>query len=114
MQFAIEEGLRIATFDPETGDRHTIGEHLDDWADWLLAKPDERGLRAFATAWQDLHGPLDHGQRLLPRRSFIFGGEYTEDNLEISDAVTAMRVRGPVAQQVHDLPDGAPVTLATD
>lgn len=114
VQFAIEDGLRVATFDPETGDRRTIGESLGDWAAWLLARPDERGLRSFATAWQNLHGPLDHGERLLPRRSFIFGGEYAEDNLTVSDAVTAMRVRGPVAQQVHDLPDGAPVTLGTE
>jgi hypothetical protein len=111
VQFAIEHGQRVSTFDPETGDRRTIGESLEDWADWLLAKPDERGVRSFATTWQDEHGPLDHGERLLPRTLFVLGGGYTDDNLMVSDAVTAMRVRGPVAQQVHDLPDGATVRV---
>jgi hypothetical protein len=114
VQFAIEDGQRVSTFDPETGERQTIGERLEDWADWLLAKPDERGVHSFATSWQHEHGALDHGERLLPKRPFIFGVEYTADNLVVSDAVTAMRVRGPIARQVYDLPDGAAVTLATD
>jgi hypothetical protein len=109
VQFAIEEGRRVSTFDPETGDRHTVGETLDDWAEWLLAKPDERGARALATAWQKGRGALGHDERLLPRTWFVLGGEYTEDNLMTSDAVTAMRARGPIARQLHTLADGAEV-----
>lgn len=113
VQFAIEGGRRVSTFDPETGERQTVGECLDDWADWLLFKPDERGTRSFATGWQDHHGPLGHDERLLPRTLFVLGGEYTEDNLVVSDAAEAMRVRGPIAKQLHDLPDGAAVRFTS-
>jgi len=114
LQFAIEGGRRVSTFDPETGERQTIGDNLDDWAHWLLREPDRRGTRSFATRWQDDHGPLGHDDRLLPRTPFALGGEYTDDNLAVCDAVTAMRVRGPVARQIHDLPDGATITLHAD
>jgi hypothetical protein len=113
VQFAIEDDRRVSTFDPETGDRTTIGASLDDWAEWLLAEPDERGARSFAKQWQDTHGALGHDQRLLPRTFFVLGGDYADDNLMAADAVTAMRVRGPIAQQVHDRPDGAALRITT-
>ncbi|WP_424186515.1 SMI1/KNR4 family protein [Actinokineospora sp. G85] len=114
VQFAIEGGRRVSRFDPETGELRTIGDSLEDWAEWLLAEPDRRGTRSFATRWQDEHGPLGHDERLLPRTLFVLGGEYTDDNLTVCDAVTAMRVRGPIARQVHDLPDGTAISLRTD
>ncbi len=114
VQFAIEGGRRVSTFDPETGELRTIGESLDDWAEWLLAKPDQRGARSFATRWQDDHGPLGHDDRLLPMTPFVLGGEYTDENLVVRDAVTAMRARGPVAQQIHSLPEGATITLRAE
>jgi hypothetical protein len=94
VQFAIEDQL-IVTFDPETADRHTIGESLDDWAEWLLAEPDERGAWSLATAWQKNHGPLDHNERLLPKTFFVFGGKYTGNNLTVSDAAKAHAYQGP-------------------
>ena len=113
VQFAIEDRRRVSRFDPETGDRTTIGASLDDWADWLLAAPEERGARSFAKRWQDTHGPLGHDKRLVPRTFFVLGGGYDEDNLIVKDAVTCMRVRGPIARQVHDLPDGVPIRVDT-
>jgi hypothetical protein len=113
VQFAIEDGHRVSTFDPETGDRATIGTSLNEWADWLLAAPDERGARSFAKRWQSVHGPLTDDERLLPRTLFVLGGGYDESNLVVRDAVTCMRVRGPIAQQIHDLPDGVPIHLDT-
>jgi hypothetical protein len=109
VQFAVEDGKRISTFDPETGDRTVVGETLDDWAAWLLADPDVHAAASFAAAWQDRHGPLDHDQRLLPRRLFVLGGTFDDENLVVRDAVTAMRSRGPIARQLHDAPDGATV-----
>ncbi|MEV6900368.1 hypothetical protein [Amycolatopsis sp. NPDC051372] len=113
-QFAITGNHEIITFDPETAGRTPIGTSLDDWAAWLLADPDVRGVHAFAGAWQDRHGPLDHDQRLLPLRLFTTGGSYGDDNLVVKDAITCMRARGPFASTIHDLPDGAQVHLMPD
>lgn len=111
VQFAIEGGRRISTFDPETGARTVVGETLDDWAAWLLADPDDHAAASFAAAWQDRHGPLDHDDRLLPRTLFVFGGAFDDDNLVVRDAVTAMRGRGPIAARLRDAPDGSTVHI---
>ena len=56
-----------------------------------------------------------HGDRATWRELvFVGGGRYDLDNFVAYDAVTAMRIRGPIAQQVHDLPDGATIRLRTE
>lgn len=101
----------VVAFDPETAHRRVLGPSLQDWAAWLLADPDVRGTRAFATAWQDTHGPLAPDQRLIPWRFFALGGTYDHPNLTANDAAECLRIRGPFAQQVHDLPRGATVQI---
>lgn len=113
VQFAVEEHSRVVTFDPETGDREIIGAGLDDWARWLLSDLDHHAVRSFATGWQDRHGPLDYDQRLIPRQFFVLGGTYDDDNLVAADAATAMRIRGPLARQLHGLADGTTIRLTT-
>ncbi|WP_020674008.1 SMI1/KNR4 family protein [Amycolatopsis nigrescens] len=113
VQFALEENRRVVTFDPETAERSVIGSDLDSWADWLLEEPDVRGARSFAKLWQDTYGALGHDDRLLPVTSFVLGGEYGVENLVVRDGVTAMRIRGPIARQLHDLPDGTPISFTT-
>ncbi len=94
-------------FDPEAAERTILGDSLDDGALWLLADPDVRGARAFATSWQDRHGALAHDQRLIPWRLFALGGIYEDDNLTVKEAAQCMRIRGSLAQTLHALPDGA-------
>lgn len=106
-QFAIDQQARVITLDPETGDREVLGPSLEDWASWLLEDAAVRGCGGIATAWQDAKGALAPDERLVPRQFFVFGGSYELDNLLVVDAVRAMRIRGPIAQQVHALPDGA-------
>jgi hypothetical protein len=83
-------------------------------AAWLLADPDANGTYRLATAWQDENGPLDHGQRLVPYRFFVLGGRYELPNLVAKDAATCMRIRGPIASQIHDLPDGTEIRLTVE
>ena len=58
--------------------------------------------------------PLHHDQRLIPIRFFVLGGDYHLRNFRAEDSVTAMRIRGPIAQRVHALPDGSPIRLEID
>jgi hypothetical protein len=62
-----------------------------------------------AHRWQELHGPLAAGRRLLPKVPFVLGGEYAVENLYAGRAVEGMRVRGHLATQLVGLPDGAPI-----
>jgi hypothetical protein len=113
VQFAITNEAHVIRFDPETARRDTLGDSLEAWADWLLSDPDLNGVRAFATAWQDEHGPLEVGKRLIPWRFFTFGGAYDFTNLTAKPAAECMRIRGPFAQQLHHKPDGAHLRLST-
>ncbi|HEV2634583.1 MAG TPA: hypothetical protein VGX23_05520 [Actinocrinis sp.] len=112
VQFGIVANAQVVTFNPETAERIALGPGLADWAAWLLADPDVNGAATFARSYQDQHGPLAPGQRLIPLRYFVGGGEYDFDNLVVRDAAQAMRIRGPIARQVHDLPDGAVIRLS--
>ncbi|WP_181923678.1 SMI1/KNR4 family protein [Streptomyces inhibens] len=107
VQFALDNDAQVVRFDPETAERTALGDTLEDWARWLLADPDVRGAHAFATSWQDRHGALAHDQRLIPLRFFTLGGAYEDDNLAVKDAAQCMRIRGPLAQTLYRLPDGA-------
>ncbi|MFF4342483.1 SMI1/KNR4 family protein [Kitasatospora sp. NPDC001540] len=106
VQFGIVDAARVVRFDPETARTTDLGDSLEDWAAWLLADPDVNGAHSFAHAYMQANGPLPVDQRLLPRRFFVLGGEWTHDNLVPEDAAAAMRVRGPFAHATRDLPDG--------
>ena len=110
-QFAIDDEQQVVQFDPETADRTVIGRSLEAWAAWVWEDPAVRAAAPFARLWQDTYGPLDLGARLLPRRPFVLGGAYDLDNLEAVDAAEAMRIRGPVARQLHAAADGTRVVL---
>ncbi|MEY9944739.1 hypothetical protein ABH937_001805 [Kitasatospora sp. GAS1066B] len=114
VQFGIVGNEDVVRFNPETAEVERLGGSLEDWARWLLADPDVNGAAGFARAYQKRNGPLDPGQRLVPLEFFVGGGDYSDENLVVHDAVTAMRIRGPIARQVHDLPDGATLRLTVD
>jgi hypothetical protein len=112
VQFAIRKNnAEVVRFDPESAEVKPIGDSLEAWAAWLLANPNVRGAAGFARAYQDERGALEVDQRLVPLQFFIVGGGYDFDNFAVRDAVTAMRIRGPIAQQVRDLPDGAVIKM---
>jgi hypothetical protein len=113
VQFAIHDNAEVVTFDPETARVTRVGDTLESWAEWLLADPDVRGAATFARAYQDANGELNPEQRLLPVRFFVGGGNYDFSNFTVREAAEAMRVRGPIAQQVHSLPEGTKVRFST-
>jgi len=114
VQFGIYDNEDVVTFNPETAEMTALGPSLEDWAAWLLEDPDVRGAAGFAKAYQDENGALEPDQRLIPLQFFIGGGSYDFDNLVARDAALAMRIRGPIAQKVHDLPEGAVVRIEVE
>jgi len=101
----------VVSFDPETGDVERIAADLEGWADRVLA--DYQLLTGFPVAhsWQELHGQLSPGMRLIPKRPFVLGGEFVPENLYPLDAAKGMRFRGDLATQIRDLPEGASVSF---
>lgn len=107
-QFAIKDEV-IYSFDPETGESSPVAESLEGWADAVLG--DYEFLTGFPVAheWQSLNGAIEDGARLIPKRPFVLGGEFSVENLYFLESVKAMRLRGDLAVQLRDLPDGATV-----
>jgi hypothetical protein len=110
-QFAIVARESVVRFNPETAEVTTIGTSLDDWAAWLLADPSVNATAGLAKVWQDSHGALQPGERLIPKQLLILGGQINLDNLVVKGAAECMRIRGTIAYQVHDLPDGAEIRI---
>ena len=109
-QFAIRTD-EIVSFDPESGEIAVLAKSLEDWAQVLLLNYAELTGYPLAHSWQLLNGPIPTGKRLLPKVPFILGGSYEDKNLIAINAVSGMRYRGELWEQLRDLPDGAQVKL---
>ncbi len=109
-QFVIKDG-RILRFEPETAQLEAMAEDLDTWARTILEDYWAETGYQIAHEWQRANGPLPPGQRLVAKIPFILGGDWSVDNVRAMDAVEAMRFRGALASQLHDLPDGTRVQI---
>jgi hypothetical protein len=109
-QFAIRNDA-IEAFDPETGDFTSLAVSIEGWAAAILADPRVLTGYPLAHQWQTQHGRLTAKQRLLPKQPFVLGGEFGLANLYAMDAAKGMCLRGDIARQIKDLPDGATVQL---
>jgi hypothetical protein len=107
-QFALAIG-GVYSFDPETADAVLIGDTLEEWAEHILEEYEVLTGYPLAHDWQVRFGPLQSGTRLIPKIPFVLGGEFELGNVFAGDAVQGMRMRGEVAVQIRDLPDGTKV-----
>jgi hypothetical protein len=97
-------------FDPETGDRRVVASSLEGWAQQLLADFESMTGYPLSHAWQQRFRPLPLGKRLIPKIPFVLGGDFVIENLYPLYSLVGMQVRGELAVQIRDLPDGAQVT----
>lgn len=109
-QFAIK-GDAIVSFEPETGEVTEIAGSIAGWARKILDDYEVITGYPIARQWQAANGALARGERLIPKRPFVMGGEYSVENLFAVEAVEGMRFRGDIAVQIRDLPDGASITF---
>lgn len=107
-QFCLKDG-GVHSFDPETAEFRIIGETIEEWAKAILEDYDFYTGHSFAHDWQVRNGPLAPSDRLMPKLPFVLGGEFAIENFVAIDGAKAMRCRGNLARQIHDLPDGAQI-----
>jgi hypothetical protein len=101
----------IYQFDPETAATEKLASDLDGWADAILRNHSYLTGYPLAHEWQATNGGIARGFRLVPKQPFFAGGEFSIQNLAPLGAVAAMRMRGYIALQIKDLPDGAKIEL---
>jgi hypothetical protein len=112
-QFCIESNC-VWQFDPETGERVLLGASLDEWAKKLLSDYEVLTGYPLAHAWQEVNGIIPEGMRLVPRTPFVLNGEFALSNLVLMESEKSMRVRGNLARQIKNLPDGAQISFRID
>ena len=105
VQFAIERQA-VVIFDPETGHRRPFASSIEDWADQLL--DDYKFLTGYPLAheWQQQHGQIPWGTRLIPLQPFVAGGDFDLSNLRATNDVEGMRERATFALKIRNIPDG--------
>lgn len=109
-QFALSKS-GVVRFNPESGEVEPVAPSLEDWAHKVLEDfPFETGWTV-AKEWQEEHGLLPAGHRLLPKRPFSLGGDYVASNLVAVPADRAMQMLGRLYSQLRSIPDGSPATV---
>jgi hypothetical protein len=107
-QFSIL-GEKVVSFDPESGDTVDLADSIEGWAQRILDDYPYLTGHPLGHDWQMQHRPLPTGRRLIPKHFFVLGGDYEVENLREVDATEGMRLRGDVAVQIKDLPEGTRV-----
>lgn len=97
--------------DAETGALKHMGCSLDEWADKVMEN--WRSWTGFDLAhqWQERFGPIVDGNRLMPKIPFVLGGPMDLDNLASCSSIAIMRLRGHIAIQVRDVPEGGTIRI---
>jgi hypothetical protein len=109
-QFGIR-GREIVRFKAETGLSEPVAGSLEEWANLILEDYAYQSGWPFAHDWQEEHGALRCGERLVATIPFVMGGDFKVSNFYALDAVEAMRFHGDLAVQIRDLPDGTKIKL---
>jgi hypothetical protein len=107
-QFVIFDG-KIGSFEPETGELKISASSIEQWASMILLDYDHMTGYRLAHEWQLKYGPLRPRHRLMAKKPFVLGGEYSIANLASLDSLQMMKTLGNLAYQIHDLPDGAKI-----
>jgi hypothetical protein len=114
--FGVQFCLRqdgVFSFEPETGEFSWLAASLEDWSALILEEYSVLTGYPLALDWQDQHGALPAGYRLVPITPFIVGGEFVPDNLHAVRSEDAMRIRALFAVQMRDRPDGTVLSVGS-
>lgn len=99
----------IYTFDPETGEAASFASNLEEWAINVLRNYEVATGYPIAHEWQLSRGRIAPRKRLIPVTPFVLGGDFSVENLVQMDAVKSLRLRGGLAQQIQNAPDGSKI-----
>jgi hypothetical protein len=110
-QFCFYECI-IVRFDPETGHAEEVCSSMEEWSRIICNDFDFQTGYSIAKAWQDQHGPLKQGSRLIPIIPLVSSeGSYAIDNFYEVSALKGMLSRADFARQIEGVKDGEKVRI---
>jgi hypothetical protein len=102
-------GSRVYSLDPETGEISQFSQNVRGWCVDLLERYNYATGYAIGHVWQEKHGALRPGHRLMPRIPFCLGGGFSADNVVPVESVASMRYRASIAKQINKMSDGVKI-----
>jgi hypothetical protein len=112
-QFALLDN-KIVIFQCETAEIEQIASSFEELAGQLILEADYLTGRSLSAAWCNKFGVFPVRNRLIARTPFVLGGEYALQNLISVESAKSMRIRGPLASKIADLPDGTKLIVEAE
>ncbi len=97
--------------EPESGELELYADSLEQWAARILEDYSYEVAWKLAHDWQQTHGPIPAGMRLLPKQPFVLGGDFVCENMMAVEREIAMQKLGSLHEQIANLPDGEKVQI---
>ncbi len=101
----------VLRFHSETGETAFMADSVERWAGVVLSNYQGETGWPFVHEWQAKNGPLPLGKRLMPKKPFFLGGEYSLRNFWAGSPLEGMRFKADLAKQTRSMPEGATVKI---
>ena len=88
-----------------------MASSVEQWAEVIVGNFRAETGWPFVYDWQLMKGQIPLGKRLMPKIPFFLGGKYEVDNFWVGNSLDGMRLKGDLATQTRNLPEGAKVKL---
>jgi len=99
---------KFLLFNIETAYKEELAKNFKGFVETLVTDIEYYSGRSFILNWNN---EIQFNQRLCPKKPFVIGGEYNNDNFYASTFPKYLEFFADIARQIHELPDGTPIKL---
>lgn len=107
------EDNNILFLNLETNESEFIAYGVQQWAEALLKDYNYLTGYSLAHSWQTINREVLTHERLKPKKSFIFGGEYSVINLMIVERLENLKFHSDLVKQIQNIKDGEKVKISS-
>lgn len=104
----------IYLLDLESGSMDKFGSTFEDWSENILNDYDYMTGYTIAHDWQKRNGSLKSHERLFPKMPFVFGGEYSTDNLVLKNELEVIDSKYNIYKQIKNIVDGELIVIDSE
>jgi len=110
-QFAFDlANQKVISFNCETGEKNFLADNFKDWLAVLFNDFAFYTGVTYAESWLEKNN-IELGQRLVPIKPFVIGGDYSIDNFYTLDFPKYLTYNADIAKQIFNLKDGEKVKI---
>jgi len=107
-------GSKVVQLDLESGRVRELAEGVSRFCAMLREEPDVLAGASLCAEWEGAHHLLPVGHRLLPKKAFLFGGDFSMQNLVSRPDTAVVEVCGEIYAATKAIPDGGKVKFRVE